>query len=327
LKRKMSHYLEYLGMRAVSLAMRFFSIRGIERLGSCFGWFAYRFVPIRKSLAREQIMRAFPELNSRAVERILKESYISLCRSFFEVFKLPTIGRDALLALVEVDGREHIDRALENGRGLVAVTYHLGNWELMGTITALLGYPLDVIVQRQSNPLSDALINDMREKVGMRVIGRRNAVSGSLNSLRENRMVGFLSDQDAHEGGVFAPLFGRPASTPKGAAVMALRCRAPIVTTVILRNSDGTHRYMIRPLEVRTTGDLQEDVRAIVCGFTSRLEEYVRQEPGQWLWQHRRWKTRPAERTCRSAPAEVNTDGPGNSGPGDRGPRDKGPGN
>ena len=163
----------------------------------------------------------------------------------------------------------------------------------MGAVTALLGYPLDVIVQRQANPLSDSLINDLREKAGMRVIERRDAVAGSMNSLRDNRMVGFLSDQDAHEDGVFAPLFGRLASTPKGAAVIALRCKAPIVTTVILRNSDGTHRYVIRPLEVGAAGDLQEDVRTIVRDINGRLEKYVRQQPGQWLWQHRRWKTRP----------------------------------
>ena len=100
-------------MWAVSQAVRFFSIRELQRLGDCLGWFAYHFVPIRKSLAREQIVRSFPDMDRKEVERIVKESYASLCKTFFEVIKLPYLDRDELLQLVEVDGREHIDRALD----------------------------------------------------------------------------------------------------------------------------------------------------------------------------------------------------------------------
>jgi KDO2-lipid IV(A) lauroyltransferase len=174
------------------------------------------------------------------------------------------------------------------------MTYHMGNWELMGAVSVILGYPLDVIVQKQSNPLSDAMINDLRRKAGMGVIDRGRAVSETIRALKKNRIVAFLSDQDAHEEGVFTPLFERPASTPRGPAILALRLKAPMVTTVIRRNADGTHRFLIRPLDVKISGDKEKDVYAIISEFNRRLEGYVRENPGQWLWFHRRWKTKPS---------------------------------
>lgn len=259
------------------------------------GTFVYHLVPIRKSVARQHIQNAFPAYGNRTVERVLKDSYISLSRTFLEILKLPQLDRETLLGLVTVNGKEHLDHALEGGKGLIVVTYHIGNWELMGVVSVLMGYPLDVIVQRQSNPLSDALINSLRLGAGIGVIERRQAVSKSIRALKKNRIVAFLTDQDAHEEGIFAPLFGKLASTPRGPAVLALRLKVPIVTTVILREKDGTHRFIIRPLEVNASGNTEEDVYTIVCEINKRLEEYVREKPEQWLWHHRRWKTRPNE--------------------------------
>ncbi len=292
---KFSHYFEYAGLLLLSRIARFLSVTSIQKLGNVLGFFAYYFVPIRKTTAREQIKCAFPDLGTREVETILKDSYASLSKSFLEVFKMSSLSREELLGLVEVEGREFFDRGLERGHGIVVVSFHMGNWELMGAVSVLLGYPIDVIYQRQSNPLSDNFINRNRRAFGMGIIERRQAVKESMRSLKKNRIVAFISDQDAHQEGVFAPLFGRPASTPRGPAVLSLRLKAPIVTSVILRNDDGSHRFVIRPLEVDLTGDTEHDVYAITCAFNRRLEEYVREKPGQWLWHHRRWKTVPSE--------------------------------
>lgn len=296
------HYLEYGLVRLFGFIVRFLSIRGIQRFGNVLGSVFYYLVPIRKSVARDHIRWAFPEYSEKDVERLLKASYASVSKTILEILKLPLLDKESLRAMVRIEGRQHLDKALEEGKGLIVVTYHFGNWELMGTATVLCGYPLDVIYQRQANPLSDEYINKTRRLMGMRIIERGEAVSRSIRALRDNRLVAFLSDQDAHEEGVFAPLFGRPASTPRGPAVLSLRLGIPVVTTVSMRDADGTHRVIIRPLEIERSGSMEEDVYAIASEFNSRLEQHIRECPSQWLWFHRRWKTRPAGETLSSAP-------------------------
>jgi KDO2-lipid IV(A) lauroyltransferase len=295
------HYLEYAVLRFFSLLARFLTIPAIQKLGGVMGSVAYYLFPVRKAVAREHIRNAFPDYGSEEVENVLKASYAGVCRTSLEILKMPHLDSRAIVGMVRIEGRQHIDRALEAGRGLIVVTYHLGNWELMGAVGVLLGYPLDVIVQKQSNPLSDAFINRTRIRMGMGVIERKHAVTDTVRSLKKNRIVAFLSDQDAREDGVFAPLFGRLASTPRGPAVLALRLKAPLATTVMLRNPDGTHRFIIEPLEVKLTGNTEEDVYAITCEFNRRLEGYVRECPSQWLWFHRRWKTSPSGSVAPSA--------------------------
>ncbi len=303
MRARPSHYLEYGLLRLFEFLVRFLSIRGIQRFGDFLGSVFYYLVPIRKDVARNHIGRAFPEYGAREVERLLKASYASVSKTILEILKLPRIDREVLRGMVSIEGREHLDRALEKGKGLIVVTYHFGNWELMGTATVLSGYPLDVIYQRQTNPLSDAYINRTRELMGMRTIERGEAVNRAIRALRDNRIVAFLSDQDAREDGVFAPLFGRSASTPRGPALLSLRLDIPIVTTVSLRNADGTHRIVISPLEIERSGNMEEDVYAIVSEFNSRLEQHVRERPSQWLWFHRRWKTRPSGEALSTTPS------------------------
>jgi KDO2-lipid IV(A) lauroyltransferase len=292
-KPGLGHYLEYYALVMLDRVVSRVSPPVLQRLGTSLGWFACHFIPVRRSVAREHIRMAFPGLPDREAEKILLDSYASLCTTALEVLRMRSLDGKALLDMVEVDGREHFDRALEEGKGLIVVTYHLGNWELMGAVTSLLGYPLDVIYQHQSNPLSDRFINRIRTKFGTGIIERSQAVTQSIRALKKNRIVAFLSDQDAHREGVFAPLFGRPASTPRGPAMLHLRLKTPIVTGVGLRNPDGSHRFLIRPLDVEASGNTENDVYAILSECNRRLEEYVRAHPGQWLWQHRRWKTRP----------------------------------
>jgi KDO2-lipid IV(A) lauroyltransferase len=294
MRAKPAHYLEYGLVKLFGFLVRFISIRGIQRFGDVLGPIFYHLVPIRKRVAQDHIRRAFPEYDEQDIERLLKASYASVSKTILEILKLPRLDREVLRAIVSIEGKEHLDRALEKGNGLIVVTYHFGNWELMGTATVLSGYPLDVIYQRQANPLSDAYINRTRELMGMRIIERGEAVNRAIRALKENRLVAFLSDQDAHEEGVFAPLFGRPASTPRGPAVLSLRLGIPIVTTVSIRNADGTHRVIITPLETERSGNMEEDVLAIASEFNRRLEQYIREQPSQWLWFHRRWKTRPS---------------------------------
>jgi KDO2-lipid IV(A) lauroyltransferase len=199
-----------------------------------------------------------------------------------------------MAARIRIRGARHLDEALALGRGVIVVTFHFGNWELAGAYLAGLGYPVSVVVQRIHNPFLDRMVADARTDAGMRTIPRGAAVRGAVRALKENRVVGILSDQDAREGGVFVPFFDRPASTPRGPAVLSLRRDAPAVTALMVRGERGSFELRIEPIEFERAGNLEEDVERFTAAYTARLEAYVRRHPEQWLWQHRRWKTTPA---------------------------------
>jgi len=190
-----------------------------------------------------------------------------------------------------VKGIRFLDEALEGGKGLVLVTFHFGNWELVGAYIARLGYPLSVVVQRIHNPFIDKMISNMRQGAGMKTIPRSSALKDSLRALDKNNIVVFLADQDAHDSGVFVPFFHRPASTPRGPAVIALRRDVQAVMSFAVRQEDGSFEINFEPIIYKRKYVLEEDIKVFTRTFTNRLEDYVKEYPDQWLWLHRRWKT------------------------------------
>jgi KDO2-lipid IV(A) lauroyltransferase len=194
-----------------------------------------------------------------------------------------------------VVGLEILEEAVAEGQGVVLVTGHFGNWEIGGASLAAWGIPMDVIARRQRNSLFDNDINRARERLRMRVMERGEAKRKVLRSLREGRVVAFVGDQNARRGGIFVEFLGRPASTARGAAFFALRTGCPLVAAFIHRKRGLPQRYLlnIRRLPTHPSGDMEADVRRLTQAHTELLEEQVRENPEQYFWQHRRWKTRP----------------------------------
>ena len=174
------------------------------------------------------------------------------------------------------------------------MTGHLGNWELAGAYVAARGIPLDAIARRMKNPLFDEYLTDTRSRIGMHVVHDAEAVRRTPRSLRDGRAVAFLADQGVLGlASTFVPFFGRPAKTPRGPAVFALRLDVPVVFGVALRQPSGKYRLVFEPVAVENTGDRDRDVDAIVARYTATLERWVRRYPEQYFWHHRRWKRQP----------------------------------
>jgi KDO2-lipid IV(A) lauroyltransferase len=284
-------------MRATIGALRALSWDAACKVGERLGALGYRPLGIRKRIVERQIAAAFPDLSREAVVQLARESYEHLGRTFIETALLDSIGKDGLQALVEsVEGWEEIEDVMAKGRGAVLVTGHIGNWELAGSYVAARGIPLDAIVRGMANPLFDAYINHTREAIGMTVVHDSDAVRRTPRSLRAGRAVAFVADQGVMGlASTFVPFFGRPAKTPRGAAVFALRFDVPVVFVVALRNPNGRYRIVVERIEAPKTGDMDHDVDAIVARFTQHLEKWVRAVPAQYFWQHRRWKRQPPD--------------------------------
>jgi Kdo2-lipid IVA lauroyltransferase/acyltransferase len=296
-KPTLAHRAEYYTMRATIGALRALSWDAACKVGERLGALGYRPLRIRKRIVERQIAAAFPDLSRDAVVQLARESYEHLGRTFIETALLDSIGKDGLQALVEsVDGWEEIEDVMAKGRGAVLVTGHIGNWELAGSYVAARGIPLDAIVRGMANPLFDAYINHTREAIGMTVVHDSEAVRRTPRSLRAGRAVAFVADQGVMGlASTFVPFFGRPAKTPRGAAVFALRFDVPVVFVVALRNPNGRYRIVVERIEAPQTGDRERDVDAIVARFTQHLEKWVRAVPAQYFWQHRRWKRQPPD--------------------------------
>ncbi len=291
----LAHRAEYYALRATVESLRALSWEKACKVGQRIGALGYRPLGIRKHVVESQIAAAFPELSPAEVVKLSRESYEHLGRSSIETAMLGSIGKDGLLALVEtVEGWELMEEVMRRGKGAVLVTGHIGNWELAGAYVAARGVPLDAIARGMANPLFDAWLNHTREQTGMVVVHDSEAVRRTPRSLRSGRAVAFVADQGVRGlASTFVPFFGRPAKTPRGAAVFALRFEVPVLFVVALRKPNGRYRIVVERIEVAQTGDKDRDVDAIVARFTQLLEKWVRLVPAQYFWQHRRWKRQP----------------------------------
>jgi KDO2-lipid IV(A) lauroyltransferase len=244
-----------------------------------------------------QIAAAFPGIEQAEVDRIARACYSHLGRITAESAVLSKLGKEGVLAMVEsAEGVDLLESALASGSGCILVTGHFGNWELAGTYLAARGIPLDVVVRRMQNPLFDEYLNELRLRMGMTVVYDQEAVRRTPRALNAGRAVGFLADQGGK--GIAAThvnFFGRPARTPRGPAVFAMRYDVPLLTGAAIRQPSGRYRFVLQREEVRRTGDRDRDVDALVRQYTRTIERWVRLAPEQYFWQHRRWKRQPPE--------------------------------
>ena len=292
--RRLRHRLEYGLVLMVRGLDRLLGARAASALGAALGRAAYRWAGVRRDVAEDQLRRAFPDRPDDWIRETAAASYAHLGREGLTMLRLSRQRREDVLAATEVEGLDALRAALEPGNGVVMVTGHFGNWEIGGAAVVARGIPLDVIARHQKNPHFDRLVNRARESLGMRVIDRRRATTAALRGLREGRVVAFVADQDARRTGVFVPFFGRPASTYRGPALLALRTGAPVFIGTALRRPGGGYRVVLRPVPLPDADlDPDERVRRLTAAHAAALEAAVREAPDQYLWQHRRWKTRP----------------------------------
>jgi Kdo2-lipid IVA lauroyltransferase/acyltransferase len=291
----LGHRLQHALFTGALRASGVLSDAAAARAGAAVGRLGYSPLRFRRGLAEAQLRAAFPERDAAWIRRTARASFEHIGRETVTLLRMSKLDPDTLRARTEVAGLEAGDAAFRAGRGVVIVAGHLGNWELGAAMVAMRGYPIDAIVQRQRNPLFDDWIVGARRRLGVNVIERSQAPKQALRSLRAGRVVAFVADQNAGRHGVFVPFFGRLASTHRGPALMALRTGAPILLAVPLHIGEQRYRMTLEPIEVDRGGDGEEAVRRVTAAFTARLEAAIRTAPEQYLWQHRRWKTRPPE--------------------------------
>jgi len=289
------HKLELHSMRALASVLGRLSWNTASNIGARIGELGYSPAGIRRDVVEKQIAAAFPDIDQSHVQRIARESYRNLGRNAIEAITASNRTPEQILELVhQVDGWEHIQGATSGGRGAIGVAAHHGNWELLGGFLAAKGLRPEVVVRGMENGLFEDYLNENREKLGIAVVSDKVAVRHLTKSLREGRFVCMLADQGVLGlASSFVPFFGRPAKTPRGFAVFALRFEVPVCFMDMVRLSNGKFRAVFEPIEIDRTGDRERDIDAMVARYSQVLEKWVRQYPEQYFWQHRRWRRQP----------------------------------
>jgi Kdo2-lipid IVA lauroyltransferase/acyltransferase len=272
--------------------------RGLARaIGAVIGAIAYRALGRLRQVGLRNLVMAFPEMTAKEREAILRSEYRNLGLLMAEFCKMPDYTAATASRFIRYEGLENYLSARERGKGVLVLTGHLGAWELSSFYHSLMGMPMGMVIRRLDNPLVDAFVNRIRCLRGNRVIHKDDFARGLIASMRAGETVGILMDTNmTPPQGVFVPFFGVPACTASGMARIAAKTGAAVVPGFLLWE-ESERRYVLHfgeELEVVHTGDAEQDALINTATFTTAIEGYVRRYPEQWLWVHRRWKTRPA---------------------------------
>jgi KDO2-lipid IV(A) lauroyltransferase len=266
-------------------------------VGAGIGALALRLLGRLRRSGLRNLELAYPELTPAARLTLLGGVYRNLGYLLAEFCQMPRYTAARASRFIRYDGLEHYLAAKARGKGVLVVTGHLGAWELSSFYHSLAGHPMGMVIRRLDNPFVDRFVNRIRCLHGNRVIHKDDFARGLIAAMRDNQTVGILMDTNmTPPQGVFVPFFGIEACTASGLARVAQKTGATVIPGFLLWEP-SERKYVLRfgpAIELIDTGDAEQDAIANTARFTATIESSIRQYPDQWLWMHRRWKTRPA---------------------------------
>ncbi|HEX3471262.1 MAG TPA: lysophospholipid acyltransferase family protein [Silvibacterium sp.] len=265
-------------------------------LGAAVGALAYRLLSRLRKVGLTNLALAFPEKSIAEREQILRRLYRNLGWLLAEFCQMPSYTPENTRDFARYEGLEHYLAARERGKGVLILTGHLGAWELSSYYHSLMGHPMSMVIRRLDNVRVDRLVNEIRCLHGNRVLHKDDFARGLLGAMRQGETVGILMDTNmTPPQGTFVPFFGHLACTASGMARVALKTGATVLPGFMVWE-EQEQKYVLHfgdAIDVVSTGNDDQDVLENTARFTSVIESWVRRYPDQWLWVHRRWKTRP----------------------------------
>lgn len=250
----------------------------------------YRLAKRLRERAKQQLMRGMM-LSEEETTPILKRVFSNVATNMLEFFYTPNLTRANAHKFLKIEGLENIDEALKQGKGIVLVAAHLGNWEWLGVTLPMLGYSVVGIGKQQPQPGITTLLTEYRTRFGGEVYYKGTAVRHAMRALKENKILYLVSDQDGGREGIFIDFLNKPASTPAGPALFARRCGSAVVPAFIRRDGNKHLVTFYPPLDLQETDDAEADIHKNLVTITKRVEEEIKKYPTEWLWFQKRWNT------------------------------------
>lgn len=288
--------LEYYALRALVGLVGVLPRPLARGLGAGLGAFAFAVAGRLRRTGLRNLELAYPETPAAEREEILRGVYRSLGWQIAEFCKMRGYTAEGASKFIRYDGLERYLAARDKGKGVLVLTAHLGAWELSSFYHSLMGYPMSMVIRRLDNPRVDAFVDGIRSLHGNRALHKDDFARGLLSAMKRGETVGILMDTNmTPPQGVFVPFFGHLACTASGLARVARHSGAAVLPGYLAWHADE-RKYVLHfgeELPVVQTDDADADIVANTALFTATLEHHIRKYPDQWLWVHRRWKTRP----------------------------------
>jgi KDO2-lipid IV(A) lauroyltransferase len=291
--------VEGVSVRVLALLIPRLSRATILRLGRALGWVGYYSLPNQRRVALANLDVAFGDTKTRREKRrIARGSFQNFAATMLAQFSARELTRETLDEIAEVDaaGLELINRIRSQRRGIILITLHYGDWELLGLATGFYGIQMTLVTKTMRNPALENIFGPLRAQSGHRIISSRRAGAKLLRALKRGECVGLLIDQHVglRAGGIWCDFFGMPVLATPTIARLALHSGAAIVACVAHPLPDGRSRIVYGPeIQYQTSGNVEADVKNITQLCLQFCEATIRNHPEPWLWSYKRWKARP----------------------------------
>jgi KDO2-lipid IV(A) lauroyltransferase len=301
----MVDYAIYLAVRVLVCVVQAMPIDVACSFARFLGWIAYKVDKRHRLVAIENLQHAFPgQYSDSEVDRIVRRVYEHFCTMLIEIVFLPRkLHLHNYKRMIQLNDAGRMSDAILSGRPVMFVTGHFGNWELASYTMGMFGVKGYAIARPLDNPYLDTYLRKFREKTGQTMLDKQGALEHMVRIVAEGGVIGTLADQDAGQRGMFVDFFGRPASTHKAIALLALEHNVPLIVGAMIRQGATYCMHVADVILLEDYASAPDAVRAITQRFTSALERLVRVAPEQYFWVHRRWKHQPKPRAARKAAA------------------------
>ncbi len=289
--QKLKYLAEYIPFYLLVRVLQSLPFDRAVGAGKKIGHLLYLLMGSRTKMAAENISRSL-NIEAAPAQEIAKNAFCNIGATFTEFINLPSRDDDFFDNNIELVDEENFLKAKEQGKGVLLLTAHLGNWEILGALHQRRFGQIHVVYRKTKNPYVDSFIDNSRKACGFKTIPHRNAVRKIMSALKKGDTVGLLLDQHAmQQDAIVVDFFGRPAATNYGLALIALKTGAPVIPIFLVRTEEGRYRcHFDKPVELTTTGDMDENIRSATIKFNTVIEKYIRKYPDQWFWIHKRWK-------------------------------------
>jgi KDO2-lipid IV(A) lauroyltransferase len=289
---RITSFFIYLIFQSFACVLNLLPLELALGVGRCLGRLAFGVVQGRRKVALKNLQIAFGQEKSMAeLEEIAKRAFTNLGMTLVEFFRMPRLRMNYYDRYARVEGWDRLNRALKDGKGVIALTFHFGNWEMPSLGASFFGYPIVALAQSVRNPWIDRYIMRTRQAAGVTILPKRQITREVINHLREGKIVAIFVDQrERKKSRVMAEFFGKKAPTTPSPVVFSLRTGAPMIPLFTIREHTSHHHVIIgEPLFLKTTGDMQRDLEENTRSYMRILENMIRKYPDQYFWLHNRW--------------------------------------
>lgn len=292
----MSNAWQYSTLKNISRIVCLLPYSWVLSLGNGMGKIYYRIAGRQRKRAISQIQESLG-FSTEIAEATIGRLFRKLGQTFLEVMYIPALTPEKIQNYVTIENRHYLDDALNEGRGVILLAAHIGNWEWLGVSLAMAGFPVASVIKRQPNDEHTRILNEYREMAGIKIFTRGTTeLISAARALKQGNFLGLFADQDAGPQGLFIDFLGKAASTPAGPAVFAKKFKCPVIPVFMVRKPEGGHRIIVHgPLHYEDTGKSDEDLYHFTQQANNVIEVTIKEYPDEWLWFQKRWNTSPKE--------------------------------